>query len=215
MTVSRTGRELARVGIAITAALVLVFGALASESDSPGSAPPEILASAKEYAVSKVGEEFFDSYMTLQGSRFIPLKPENLGRWALPDWSRQARYEVVFHLYIPEEPWVSVPCVVNIKQDGSWFSDPNAYEGLPNCVSDPGECECPIDRDAAIAIASEAGLEAGAGSWNTLFHWSGRMDSTYVWSVYNRLSGTAGGKGVVIDANSGEVLGESSWSVTP
>lgn len=212
---SRAGRELAWAGGAVIVALVLPFGPMAAEADAPGPAPPEILASAKEYAITKVGEEFYDSFITLHMSRFVPLKPENLGRWALPDWSRDSRYEVVYHLHIPDSPWVDAFCVVNIKEDGGWFSDVSAYEGLPNCVSDPGECEFPIDRDAAMEIAAQAGLEPGDRPWNALFCWSGQLRSqqTYVWRVDNLLLGTGGGRIITVDANSGDVLGEGEWGI--
>ncbi len=213
----RTGaaqRGLGLAGVAILVVFLASVGTMASEPGSHAVAPPEILASAREYAISKVGEAFFTSYMTVQLSRFVPVKVEDIGRPGLPDWCRHSRYEVVYYLDIPDKPWVHVPCVVNIREDGGWFVDPNPYEGLPDCVSDPGECEFRIDRDAAVEIARDAGLEPGAGAWRTLFSWGGRA-GTYVWDVYNTLPGTGGGRGIVIDANSGKVLGESSRSVTP
>ena len=211
--------ELSRPGLVIVIVLCLaVTGASAGEADPHDAVPPEILASAREYAISKVGEEFFDSYIDLVGARFVSAKPENERRRTLPDWIRSSRYELVYRLHIPEKPWIDVRCVINIREDGGLFEDLNAHEGLPDCVSDPLECEFPIDRDAAIEIAREAGLEAGSGAWHAFIAWDGQTHHTYVWNVMNTLYGMnngrrIAGRGIVIDANTGEVLGQSELVV--
>jgi hypothetical protein len=190
--------------------------ATAAQPESHYPIPAEVLARAGEYAISKVGETFFDSCMTLMWARFEPLDPDHIDRGNIPDWLRSPRYIVLYRLRIPEKPFVDEVVVVNIKQDGGWFKDTADDEGLPDCVSNPAECEFPIDEDAAIEIAKKAGLQTGVKPWKADFRWRGRKYGTYVWEVENTLSDTHG-EAVLIDANSGAVLEMGRWEsvVTP
>jgi hypothetical protein len=188
--------------------------ARSAESGSPYPIPDSVVASADEYVISKVGEAFFECCLTWSPalSSFEPLDPHNVGRWNLPDWSRWPRYVIIYRMRVPGKPFVDELVVVNIGKDGRWFEDESSDEGLPGCVSDPAECEFPIDAADAFEIALEAGLQAGTQPWESDFRWSGLPMQTYVWEVRNELAPLRG-EYALIDANDGTVLGMGEWSV--
>jgi len=182
-------------------------------SGSPNPIPEEVLASAREYVISKVGETFFDSYITWRPelSGFKPLvRSDNALRLNRPDWLRSPRYVIVYRLRIPEKPFVDETVVVNIRADGGWFEDTAYDEGLPDCVSHPEECEFPIDEQGALEIAGNAGLEPGRKPWEADFRWFGREHKTYAWEVRNELA-EGFGEVVLIDANDGTVIEKGEW----
>ena len=194
---------------------VLAVEADAGEPESHYPVPAEAVAGAREYAISKVGEAFFDAYMTWNPalSCFRDLDPRRLGWANTPDWLKYPRYIIVYNFRIPEKPHVDEIVVVNIKEDGGWFQDAAHDEGLPDCVTHQGECEFLIDEEAAIEIAREAGLKEGNGPWRVDFRWFGRDYHTYAWEVQNEL-GERRGESVLIDANDGAVINMGEWSIT-
>jgi hypothetical protein len=207
--------QLAWLGTVFVIAGFLTPQAAAASQESADPIPAGVLASAREYVISKVGEAFFDSCLTWspEASCFRPLQsPSDACRVNIPDWLRCPRYVVIYRLRIPERPFVDEVVVVNIKEDGGWFKDAAFDEGLPDCVSHPGECEFPIDREAATEIAKEAGLQPGITPWRADFLWSGRKYGTYVWQVENTL-GDSHGDLAIIDANSGDVLCMTYWEI--
>ena len=208
--------QLTRLGAVVLLVSSLAPRAVAVQGKSPYPIPEQVLAGAREYVISKVGETFFDSYIAWSPelSCFRPLRDQrNASRGNLPDWVRHPRYVIIYKLRIPEKPFVDETVVVNIKEDGGWFQDTAHDEGLPDCVSHPEECEFPIDREAAIEIAQAAGLRHGDGSWETDFRWYGRDYNTYAWEVRNEL-GEWHGELVLVDANNGAVIDMGEWSVT-
>jgi hypothetical protein len=209
------GQQLVR---AITVALVVILlvpHALAGISKQPDPPPDGVLTSADEYVISKVGKAFFDSCLSRRrgSSRYEPLAgPSYAGNPSIPDWMQHPRYVVIYNFGVPGREFVDEVVVVNIKEDGGWFREAPHDEGLPDCISQPRECEFPIDRAEAKAIAREAGLEEGRSFWRSDFRWSGRTHKTYVWEVRNELE-ELGGELVLIDANDGTVLEVSEWRV--
>jgi len=188
--------------------------ALAYQPKSPYPIPDGVLAGADEYVISKVGRVFFDSCITRSPAlpMFRPLTdPRHISR--SPDWLQYPRYIVLYKLRISGRPFVDEVVVVNIKENGGWFEDTAHDEGLPDCVSQPEECEFPIDEAAAIEIARDVGLEAGNKPWKTDFRWFGRKHSTYAWVVENEL-GEWFGESVLIDANDGVVINMGEWTTT-
>ena len=180
-----------------------------------GRIPQEILASAREYVISRVGESFFESYMKWKPGRscYLPVNPRNL---ADPDgcspYLLVPRYRIAYDLHIPEKPWVHQTVWFFIYEDGGWVKDPTIQCGLPDCVAHPEECEFPIDGDDAKRIAEQAGLEAGLEDWRIGFIWWGAEYQTYVWQVHNTLTKRSG-RTLVLDANTGEVLHVGEWVV--
>ncbi len=201
-----------RLGAVVILILSLAPLVHSSESGSPYPIPDGVLASADEYVISKVGQAFFDSCFTwsLGLSCYRPLagaiNPNS------PDWLQYPRYVVIYKFLVPGRPFVDEVVVVNIKTDGGWFEDTAHDEGLPDCASQPKECEFPIDEAAAIEIARDAGLQEGKKPWRSDFRWSGRTHKTYVWEIRNELEQLSG-ELVFIDANDGTVLEVSDWRV--
>lgn len=209
-----TTGQLSRFGAVALIVSVLVLRPTPAQPEGHYPIPAEVLASAREYAISKVGETFFESYMTWNPalSCFRPLDPRNLTRSSLRDWLQCPRYIIIYNLRIPEKPYVDEIVYVNIKEDGGWFEDLDPRSGLPDCVSHPGECEFPIDREASIEIAKEAGLQPGTKPWEADFRWHGPNYNTYAWYVRNTL-GDMHGEAILIDGNSGAVLHSGEWRV--
>jgi len=204
----------ARFSIAAMLVMLLVPAMQAVASGSHRAIPPEVLAGAREYAVSKVGEEFFESYMEWSPdlSSFRQLDPRYLGRFGSPDWLRHSRYIVIYLFRIPGKSFINEFIVLNIHEDGGWFDDTASDEGLPDCAENPLECEFPIDEEAALEIARTVGLQQGIEPWRADFNWGRRAHKTYVWEVWNTL-GDRRGERVIIDANDGAVLDMSEWRV--
>jgi len=202
----------ARFSIAAMLVILLVPAAHAVASGSHSAIPPEVLAGAREYVVSKVGEEFFDSWLTLspEFSRLEPVDERNASQPTCPDWLKSPRYVVIYHFRIPEMPFVDELVIVNIRESGGWFEGVPHNEGLPNCLLQPEECEFVVDEDDAIAIAEDEGLPLGIEPWSATFLWAGREFHTYAWSIQNTCEGGRG-EWVMIDANDGAVLARGEW----
>ena len=209
------GKQLSHVIASVLLVCVLVAPATAGKPELHHEVPAEALAGAREYAISKVGEAFFDAYMTWNPalSCFRELDPRRLGLANAPDWLKYPRYIIIYNFRIPEKPYINEIVVVNIKEDGGWFQDVAHDEGLPDCVSHPGECDFPIDEAAAIEIARGAGLQDGNALWRADFRWFGRRHHTYAWEVQNDL-GERHGESVLIDANDGAVINVGEWRIT-
>ena len=71
-----------------------------------------------------------------------------------------------------------------------------------------------IDEEEAIQIAHNAGLEEGIKEWKTSFnYYAGDIDD-YIWAISNTLYENdyhSGGKTVIINSHSGEVIEILSW----
>lgn len=74
-----------------------------------------------------------------------------------------------------------------------------------------------ITKEKAIEIAKNAGLEGNPDNWRTQYYLYTSLN-VYVWSVDNTSSSTgsgqsysAGGKSIIIRADTGEIITESNW----
>jgi hypothetical protein len=91
-------------------------------------------------------------------------------------------------------------------------------KGIPRCSQDPRECDFAVKWRDARRIAVQAGVEEGVEPWSVEFVWAGRDIDSYVWSIECTLISEPGfsqGRGVLIDANSGEVRAEYEWEGSP
>lgn len=138
----------------------------------------------------------------------------------LPVWVFRFRFRD------PMRPWIDEQVSVTLdpkgdltpKRDAAGRFLPNAgIDGIGDCARDSTLCVFPIDRDDAIRIARESGLEEGLMPWTISFHWFHSEDGRFIWTVSNTLTEnreecTQSGKIIVIDANTGVILERNLWS---
>lgn len=201
----------------------LEFMDVQPEELSSSSIPDAIVEQANQYIVSRVGSDFFESYVSMneESSQYYPADDycvEFPGECSA--FLQEPHYLMVYSLKIPEKPFVDGLIEINLDENGELISEVEP-SGVPNCIEEPTECEFPIDEARALEIAKEAGLEEGIKEWGVgSVHWYGGDLDTYVWGISNTLreddDGSAGGQAVIIDANTGEVMDEiMSWIRTP
>lgn len=183
--------------------------------------PDFVIEKSNQFVISRVGEDFFKKYISLDYTHSRYWLPDefciqNLSSCAIH--LQEPYYDMVYSLKIPEKPYVAASLGFPIDTKGNVINVENYASGIPECVTHPEECIFPIDEMQAIQIARDAGLEEGIRKLETSFHWFAGDLKTYVWTVSNMLykssvpSHEASGKIVVIDANSGKVCEVSGWS---
>ena len=178
--------------------------------------PSSIVEKSNQFIISKVGQDFFDKYIKIAINNctyFTPSEytiehPESGAKFL-----QKPYYLMVYSFKIPEKPYVDGVIWFSVDTDGNVILEGGVF-GIP----DPAKCDFPIDEAAAIQIAKNAGLEEGIAAWETSFHCYG--SARYVWTVQNTLTAPSqgdllSGKGVVIDANSGEVIENYGWACQP
>ncbi len=210
--------------------LLLILFACSSPTDTPSTAantsstpsitpsttvevkavPEFIIDKGNQFIISKVGLDYFSKYIT-----FNPYSSRYVEGTDYPHiasaYLRSPYYFMVYSFKIPDKPFVDESISFSVDLDGNVVSEP---DGIPNRLADPQEGEFSIDEEMAISIARKAGLEAGIRDWKTSFHWYAGNLKTYVWTVDNTLfssDDTAWGRTIIIDANDGKVLLQSSW----
>ena len=169
--------------------------------------PELIREKSAEFIVFRVGQDFFDRYITYERGIYYG------GGKCCPQCTHlqaRPRYLLGFRLRIPGKPYVDELIEFTMDSAGDVIAEA-IIRGLPDCVTNPEECEFSIDQARAIEIAEQAGLEPGIKEWTVGFQWAGGEFQTYAWSVQNTLSDSGfspEGRGFTIDTNSGEVLQE-------
>ena len=159
--------------------------------------------------ISKVGQDFFEKYIKIAINNCTYCIEST-------DIFQGPYYLMVYSFKMPEKPFVDELIEFVVDTDGNVILEREPY-GIP----DPAKCDFSIDEAEAIQIAKNAGLEDGIADWETSFHWYAGDLKTFVWAVQNTLPIPSGqdysayGKGVVIDANSGEVLQNYEWTCQP
>jgi hypothetical protein len=192
---------------AIVVLLLTVFATTVvhAQNDIPSS----IVEKSNQFIISKVGQDFFDKYikMDYNQSKYYPpdeyylQHPEGHAKYL-----ENPYYFMVYSFKMPEKPFVDEFIEFAVDTEGNVILESEPY-GIP----DPAKCDF-IDEATAIQIAKNVGLEEGIAAWETSFHWYAYDLQNYVWAVQNTLPIPSGqdyiayGKGIVIDANSGEVL---------
>jgi len=181
-----------------------------------GDIPWYIQVRATRYAEQQLGADFFEQYYTLDEEDSGYLPPDE---WCLehPDnchWSLlHPRYVMVYDFAIPEISFAHGRMWFYLWESGAVMDEERMRYGLPNCSCYPIECEFPIDEADARRIAEEDHLEPGIQDWSVGFTWYGGDFQTYTWSVSNYLAWDHG-KGVTIDANTGDILVRYYWFIT-
>jgi hypothetical protein len=187
-------------------AIFVILIALAGAPTSPPKVPScEAVQGAENVVRNRVGDEFFERNFRFEQMIFEP-RSAHLDRDSYE--AEGPHYRVIWAWRVDSPVLVAAMVVVAVDLEGKDVTMGSRY-GIPDCVENPGDCEFPIDRESAKDIARDAGLEPGLKPWIVAFLWSREYD-TYVWSVSNRMVGTADrerGETVLVDANDGRVLG--------
>lgn len=177
--------------------------------------PSSIVEKSNQFIISKVGQDFFNKYIKINYSAsryYLPDEYTIKHPEGAAEFLQRPYYLMVYSFKMPEKPFVNGVIEFCVDTDGNLILEREPY-GIP----DPTKCDFPIDEAAAIQIAKNAGLEEGIAAWETSFHCYG--SARYVWTVQNTLtlstSPEQGGNGVVIDANSGEVIENYGWACQP
>ena len=183
--------------------------------------PDSIITNANNFVTSKVGEQFFNSYIKYDSekSRYSPADsfciehPESCAESLL-----KPHYNFVYNFKIPGKDYVDEIIEFVTDTNGDVVSSREVF-GIPKCTSnDCWENFTLIGSDEAITIAKNNGLEEGIRDWKVSFHFYAGEYDNYVWEVSNTLyqsSSESGGKTFLIGANNGEVVQTSSWIIKP
>lgn len=193
------------------AVYVAVNQNLQTQNNIPSSiVPSSIVEKSNQFIISKVGQDFFNKYLKIyydKGGYY------QTGTDGYTDIFQGPYYLMVYSFKMPEKPFVNETIEFAVDTEGNVILERGVF-GIP----DPTKCNF-INETEAIQIAKNAGLEEGIADWVTSFHWFAGDLKTYVWTVQNTLPTPSGqdclahGKGVVIDANSGEVKQTGEWCI--
>ena len=173
--------------------------------------PANIIRAANEFIISLVGEERFYAYFEIDTVASECRNGFPLLEGYEENYKNRPHCVLRYDFTIPELSLVVEDGIyLNLDLSGRIVGEP---WGIPNCVQEPHECEFTVNDTVARRIATKHGFAKGLDDWSTHFRW--RPPDGYVWHVTNVLEeDSCGGRGdaLIIDANSGEVLGVSEWS---
>ncbi len=197
--------SIGKILIAILAGLVGVtfLACSCSYTDSQSNVPENVLKRSNSFIVSKVGQEFFDSYIKPD---FQETKKIN------------SKYYMVYNFKIPDKPYVDNKIKFEVDSTGRIINQGNII-GLPDCNADPGKCEFNINEEQATQIAKDNNFEEGIKAWKVEFKWTPKYNQ-YVWSIrstFEEMQNSNGirakGKVMLIDPNSGKVISTDIWGI--
>lgn len=165
--------------------------------------PRFVIDNADKFIMERTSQDFFEKYIKFDETK---TQKNPLG------------YNLVYKFYIPEKPYVDALIQLYADTLGK-INTERGISGIPNCLSNPPECEFKIDEKKAVQIATEAGLEPGIKEWKKMFVWSDRH-GRYTWivlSTFEEAYGTNGfrgnGRELVIDASNGNVIDNKEWFI--
>jgi hypothetical protein len=165
--------------------------------------PLNILQKADQFIISKTGDEFFKKYITIDFSQSKHIAPN---------------YLMVFKFYMPEKPFVDEVIRFNTDSLGKVLTQFEVV-GIPECNSNPNDCDFVVDEKIARQIATEYGLPKGIKEWKVDFIWEAKYNK-YVWHLLSTLKESKGefgyradGEQIVIDPNYASVIYQDSWKI--
>jgi hypothetical protein len=165
--------------------------------------PLTVLKKADQFIVSITGDEFFNKYITADFLQSKHIEPN---------------YLMVYKFYMPEKPFVDELIRFTIDSTGKVLTQ---YEvvGIPDCNSNPIDCDFVVDDKIAKQIATENGLPKGIKDWKIDFVWEAKYNK-YVWQLFSTLKESKGdfgyradGEQIVIDANNASVIYQDRWQI--
>jgi hypothetical protein len=172
-------------------------------TNSQSNIPDLVLKNSNKFIVSRVGQDFFDKYIT-------------------PDFSNtkeiNAKYYMVYSFKIPDKPYVDTKIKFTVDSTGRVTERDNVI-GLPDCLSGPEKCQFNINKEQAVQIAKDNKFKQGIKDWKTEFKWEPKYHQ-YVWSILSTLEESRGSFGLtgngeilLIDPNTGEIISKNPWRI--
>lgn len=165
--------------------------------------PLSVLKKADALIISKTGAEFFKKYITADFSQSKHIDPN---------------YLIVYKFYMPEKPFVDEQIRFIVDSTGKVLKQ---YEvvGIPDCNSNPIDCDFVVDEKTAKQIATQNGLPKGIKDWKVDFIWETKYNK-YVWHLFSTLKENSGefgyradGEQIVIDPNNASVIYQDRWQI--
>ena len=165
--------------------------------------PLNVLKKSDQFIISKTGNEFFKKYITIDFSQSKHIAPN---------------YLMVYKFFMPEKPFVDELIRFTVDSTGKVLTQ---YEVIciPDCYSDPMDCDFVVDEIIARQIATEYGLPKGINDWKVDFIWDAKYNK-YVWSLMSTLRESKGGFGyradgelIIIDPNNASVIFQDKWKI--
>jgi len=189
--------------IILTGIVIYSCSCSSCEKQEEAVVPVDVLKKANAYVASITGDEFFQKYITPNFNKTKHNPPY---------------YEMAYTLYMPEKPYVNTTIKFFVDSVGSVMENLD-ITGIPRCKNRPSECDWKIDRDAAVKIAEQYGLEKGIKDWQVGFIWNPER-GIYVWHILSTLKEMEGefgyrgsGKEMIIDPVNGDVLEYNDWNI--
>lgn len=165
--------------------------------------PLSILKKADQFIITKAGEDFFKKYITIDFSQSKHIAPN---------------YLMVYRFFIPEKPFVDELIRFNVDSTGKVLTQ---YEvvGIPDCNTNPLDCDFVVDEKIARQIAYENGLPKGIKDWKFDFTWEAKYKK-YVWKIISTSKETllqdharVEGNLIIIDPCNASVIQKESWRI--
>jgi hypothetical protein len=165
--------------------------------------PLNILKKSDQYIISRTGNEFFRKYITIDFSQSKHIPPN---------------YLMVYKFYMPEKTFIDEIIRFNVDSTGNVLKQ---YEvvGIPDCSSNPMNCDFVVDEKMARQIATENALPKGIKDWKIDFVWDAKY-KRYVWQLLSTVKESQGefgyrgeGEQISIDPNNATVIDKHSWKI--
>jgi hypothetical protein len=165
--------------------------------------PLSVLKKADQFIASKTGDDFFKKFITIDFSQSKYISPN---------------YLMVYKFYMPEKSFVDEAIRFTTDSLGNTLKQ---YEvvGIPNCNSNPNDCDFVVDEKIAKQIATQNGIATGIKDWRADFVWNNKYNK-YVWEIIsttkenkNEDNTRAEGEKIIIDANNSSLLSKESWKI--
>ena len=217
---------------------VLIFSALfifscsqPNEIDKPVekakakySIPDSVIYKSNLVIISKVGRAFFNSYIKLDSSSSKFSLPDS---FCIKNPSRCADYLARPYYYMVYK-FTPAGCedyknFIEIVVDTNGVVVPSRpVFGIPGCPSNNcwGSFQI-IEKEKAVEIARQNGLEEGIKEWTVSFHFYAGTFNNYVWEIKNTLMEDksvpsqylAKGKTFLVNAMDGSIFKISNWTI--
>ena len=165
--------------------------------------PERLKIKADQFVISKTGKECFNNYIKPDFEKITKIKDG---------------YLMVYNFSIPDKKDIEGEIRFSIDSIGNIQKDKEIV-GIPECVSNPGNCGFNISKNEAINIAKQNNLEEGIKDWKVSFTWESGQRK-YVWQIITTLTESpntetnrSSGKTMLIDPGNGSVIKTEEWRI--